>query len=185
VHAVPEPEVGLRRFASQVEAGNLAIVRATWNHAFLEELRDFPFGRKDDQVDALSRAFTIETQIEIDYQLSQAGRGLKYSSDPTLLIKEPATTDSEIIKGAGNALVVTEKGDAKLLEIGGTASAARTGSIGWRRMPLSMGGRSGPDKDSTRRIRPLIGRARQGCAAGASHSGGRGGQDAESGPAMP
>jgi hypothetical protein len=66
----------------------------------------------------------IETQIEIDYQLSQAGRGLKYSSDPTLLIKEPATTDNEIIKGAGNALVVSEKGDARLLEIGGTASAA-------------------------------------------------------------
>ena len=66
----------------------------------------------------------IETQIEIDYQLSQAGRGLKYSSDPTLLIKEPATSDSEIIKGAGNALIVSEKGDARLLEIGGTASAA-------------------------------------------------------------
>jgi hypothetical protein len=66
----------------------------------------------------------IETQIEIDYQLSQAGRGLKYSSDPTLLIKEPASTDREIVKGAGNALVVSEKGDAKLLEIGGTASAA-------------------------------------------------------------
>jgi hypothetical protein len=66
----------------------------------------------------------VETQIEIDYQLSQAGRGLKYSSDPTLLIKEPATTDREIVKGAGNALVVSEKGDAKLLEIGGTASAA-------------------------------------------------------------
>lgn len=66
----------------------------------------------------------IETQIEIDYQLSQAGRGLKYSSDPTLLIKEPATSDTEIIKGAGNALVVSENGDAKLLEIGGTASAA-------------------------------------------------------------
>ncbi len=66
----------------------------------------------------------IETQIEIDYQLSQAGRGLKYSSDPTLLIKEPAAADTEIVKGAGNALVVSEKGDAKLLEIGGTASAA-------------------------------------------------------------
>jgi hypothetical protein len=66
----------------------------------------------------------IETQIEIDYQLSQAGRGLKYSSDPTLLIKEPATSDTEIVKGAGNALVVSEKGDARLLEIGGTASAA-------------------------------------------------------------
>jgi hypothetical protein len=66
----------------------------------------------------------IETNIEIDYQLSQAGRGLKYSSDPTLLIKEPATGDSEIVKGAGNALVVSEKGDAKLLEIGGTACEA-------------------------------------------------------------
>ena len=66
----------------------------------------------------------IETQIEIDYQLSQAGRGLKYSSDPTLLIKEPAAGDGEIIRGAANALVVSEKGDAKLLEIGGTASAA-------------------------------------------------------------
>ena len=45
--------------ASQVEAHNFSIVRAGWNHAFLEELHDFPFGRKDDQVDALSRAFTM------------------------------------------------------------------------------------------------------------------------------
>jgi predicted phage terminase large subunit-like protein len=45
--------------ASQVEARNVAIVRAGWSHAFLEELRDFPFGRKDDQVDALSRAFSM------------------------------------------------------------------------------------------------------------------------------
>lgn len=44
--------------ASQLEAGNIALVRANWNHVFLEELRDFPTGRKDDQVDALVRAFT-------------------------------------------------------------------------------------------------------------------------------
>ena len=66
----------------------------------------------------------IETSIEIDYQLSQAGRGLKYSSDPTLLIKEPAGVEGSLIRGAGNALIVSEHGDAKLLEIGGTASAA-------------------------------------------------------------
>jgi hypothetical protein len=66
----------------------------------------------------------IDTAIEIDYQLSQAGRGLKYSSDPTLLIKEPAGFDGEMVRGAANALVVSEKGDAKLLEIGGTASQA-------------------------------------------------------------
>ena len=66
----------------------------------------------------------IDTQIEIDYQLSQVGRGLKYSSDPTLLLKEPIGGDGDIVKGAGNALVVSENGDAKLLEIGGTAAAA-------------------------------------------------------------
>lgn len=44
--------------ASQVAAANLVIVDAPWNRAFLEELRDFPNGSKDDQVDALARAFT-------------------------------------------------------------------------------------------------------------------------------
>lgn len=66
----------------------------------------------------------VDTQIEIDYQLSQAGRGLKYSSDPTLLLKEPIGSDTDIVKGAGNALIVGEHGDARLLEIGGTAAAA-------------------------------------------------------------
>ena len=40
------------------------------------------------------------------------------------LLKDPALPDGELIKGAGNALIVSEKGDARLLEIGGTASAA-------------------------------------------------------------
>ncbi|MBV9251107.1 MAG: phage terminase large subunit [Acetobacteraceae bacterium] len=50
--------------ASQVEAGNIALVRANWNHAFIEELRDFPVGRKDDQVDAFSRAFLMLAETE-------------------------------------------------------------------------------------------------------------------------
>jgi hypothetical protein len=66
----------------------------------------------------------IDTAIEIDYQLSQAGRGLKYSSDPTLLIREPAGDSRELVRGGGNALLVSEHGDARLLEINGTASAA-------------------------------------------------------------
>jgi predicted phage terminase large subunit-like protein len=44
--------------ASQIEAGNLGLTQADWNKSFIDELRDFPFGRKDDQVDALVRAFT-------------------------------------------------------------------------------------------------------------------------------
>jgi hypothetical protein len=85
-------------------------------------IRNLPGG--DDIDGACTFRPAVETNIEIDYQLSQAGRGLKYSSDPTLLIREPASADGEFIRGGGNALVVSEKGDAKLLEINGTASAA-------------------------------------------------------------
>lgn len=66
----------------------------------------------------------IDTQIEIDYLLSQGGRGLKYSADPTLLIKEPAQSEGPLVRSASNAIVVSADGDAKLLEINGTASAA-------------------------------------------------------------
>jgi predicted phage terminase large subunit-like protein len=48
--------------ASQIEAGNLAVLRAVWNRSLFDELQDFPYGRKDDQVDALSRAFAELTQ---------------------------------------------------------------------------------------------------------------------------
>lgn len=89
-------------------------------------IRNLPGGSStgDPNDGACTFRAAIESQIEIDYQLSQVGRGLKYSSDPTLLIKDAAEPGAEILKGAGNALVVSEKGDARLLEIGGSASAA-------------------------------------------------------------
>jgi hypothetical protein len=64
----------------------------------------------------------IESQIEIEYQLSQAGRGLKYSSDPTLIIKEPAMSDETLVRSASQAIILSEDGDAKMLEISGTAA---------------------------------------------------------------
>lgn len=45
--------------ASQVNGGNVTLLRGGWNRAFLEEVADFPNGAKDDQVDALSRAFAM------------------------------------------------------------------------------------------------------------------------------
>jgi predicted phage terminase large subunit-like protein len=45
--------------AAQVAIGALTLRRGAWNNAFLDELAAFPFGRKDDQVDALARAFGI------------------------------------------------------------------------------------------------------------------------------
>ncbi len=62
VRASPESGAKLTRAtpaAAQVEAGALVLHRALWNRAFLDELRDFPNGRKDDQVDALSRGITM------------------------------------------------------------------------------------------------------------------------------
>jgi predicted phage terminase large subunit-like protein len=63
---VASPETGAKLLraspvAAQVEAGNLVVVRGSWTTAFIDELRDFPHGRKDDQVDALSRAFALLT----------------------------------------------------------------------------------------------------------------------------
>jgi predicted phage terminase large subunit-like protein len=40
--------------SAQAEAGNVKIVRAPWNDDFIRELENFPTGRHDDQVDALS-----------------------------------------------------------------------------------------------------------------------------------
>lgn len=67
----------------------------------------------------------IDTNIELDYQMSQAGRGLKYSSEPLLLIKNPSFSMSgEIVLGGGNVIEVDEKGDAKHVEIDGSAAKA-------------------------------------------------------------
>ncbi len=67
---VTSPETGAKLtraapVAAQSDAGNLAVVAAPWTRALLDELRDFPHGRKDDQVDALARAFgmILETPL--------------------------------------------------------------------------------------------------------------------------
>lgn len=44
-------------FASMCNAGNVRLVKAPWNKAYIEELRNFPGSTYKDQVDASSRAF--------------------------------------------------------------------------------------------------------------------------------
>lgn len=44
-------------FSSQVNAGNVRVVRGPWNKDYIEELRTFSHGKHDDQVDASSLAF--------------------------------------------------------------------------------------------------------------------------------
>ncbi len=44
-------------FSSQLNAGNVRLVRGEWNKKYIEELRQFPRGKNDDMVDGSSLAF--------------------------------------------------------------------------------------------------------------------------------
>lgn len=46
-----------RPFAAQVNVGNVLMVRGPYNDALIEEMRNFPNGSHDDQIDALSTGF--------------------------------------------------------------------------------------------------------------------------------
>lgn len=46
-------------FAAQVEQGNVYLLRAPWNEAFIEEAVAFPNGKLKDRIDAASRAFSL------------------------------------------------------------------------------------------------------------------------------
>ena len=52
--ATGDKEVRAKPISAQCEAGNLALVRAPWNESFIKILENFPVGRHDDEVDALS-----------------------------------------------------------------------------------------------------------------------------------
>lgn len=60
VHSSPESgdkETRAEPFASQVNVGNVLMLRGAWNDEFTDELRLFPNGVYKDQADAASRAF--------------------------------------------------------------------------------------------------------------------------------
>lgn len=61
--AYAEPQTGDKQtraepLAAQTEAGNVKLIRAPWNEAFLDEATTFPNGAFKDQVDAAATAFS-------------------------------------------------------------------------------------------------------------------------------
>jgi predicted phage terminase large subunit-like protein len=49
--------VRAKPFRAQCEGGNVYLVRATWNHEYINELTTFPTGKKDNRVDGTSCAY--------------------------------------------------------------------------------------------------------------------------------
>jgi hypothetical protein len=111
-------------------------------------IRNRPGG--DDVDGACTFEAALSTVIEIDYLLSQAGRGLKYSADPQLVLRDPGMGEgANLTGGAANALVLPPEGDARLLEInGGAANAVLEHCRELRQMALEAahGNRSHADR---------------------------------------
>lgn len=64
--ATGSKDTRLMPFAAQAEAGNVKLVRGSWNEAFLDELTSVPNGKYRDQADAVAGAFN---------QLARQSRG--------------------------------------------------------------------------------------------------------------
>ena len=91
----------------------------------------------------------LDISIEIDYHLSQLGRGLYYNSDPTFVVKNPSAIDGgQFVKNL-SMLNLDEKGDAYFAEITGNSTTAVIEYVKILReygLEAARGNRSSPDK---------------------------------------
>lgn len=102
----------------------------------------------------------MDTVIEADYQLSQLGRGLKYSQDPLKVISMDGEVSSEFKKivAGSDMLVLPEGGEAKLLETNGESARAVMEFVGLLRR-YAVRAISGSPIDPERLTVPQSGRA--------------------------
>lgn len=86
-NVVSSPESGdkvvrAEPFAAQVNVGNVLMLRGPWNQELIDEMRTFPNGAFDDQIDSLSRSFgefITTTDGMIDYYAQLAAGMVKKS----------------------------------------------------------------------------------------------------------
>jgi hypothetical protein len=92
----------------------------------------------------------IDISVEIDYQLSQLGRSIKYNGDPTLVIKNPVNLeDSQIMKGVSVLNVDGDNGDAFYAETSGKFADPGMAFVRQLReyaLEVARGNRTNPDK---------------------------------------
>lgn len=137
VNAIPQED------ASKSTDHNLGFVPAVW-------IQNTP---KAHHIDGeCTFAAAIDISVEIDYQLSQVGRGLYYNSDPILAVKDPSTvSETQFIKNQ-HAMKLDEKGDAFYVEITGNSVDAVLNYVKTLReygLEAVRGNRSSPEKAHT------------------------------------
>jgi predicted phage terminase large subunit-like protein len=82
VHAEPETGDKVTRatpFSAQAEAGNVVLLRGSWNEAYLDEMANFPNGATKDQVDASSGAFarlTMKREPKVGTTTTTTAKGM-------------------------------------------------------------------------------------------------------------
>lgn len=60
--------------SAAAESGNVRLVQGPWNKPFLDEVEAFPLDAHDDQVDALSGAFSVISQCRVGTYSVSFGR---------------------------------------------------------------------------------------------------------------
>lgn len=90
-----------RPFAAQVNVGNVLMVRGDWNQPLIEEMRNFPNGSHDDQIDALSTAFDELTGTNFSMLDFYADRAREEQALREAGQAAPADTPSEFSRVAG------------------------------------------------------------------------------------
>ncbi|MEN9885465.1 MAG: hypothetical protein RL758_43 [Pseudomonadota bacterium] len=90
-----------RPFAAQVNVGNVLMVRGDWNQPLIEEMRNFPNGANDDQIDALSTAFDELTGTNFSMLDFYADRAREEKALREAGQAPQTDTPSEILRVAG------------------------------------------------------------------------------------
>lgn len=93
-----------RPFAAQVNVGNVMMVRGVWNAALQDEMRNFPNGSHDDQIDALSLAFDELTDSNfsmLDFYAERAREEQSLRQADSQEQPEPTATPQDFARVAG------------------------------------------------------------------------------------
>ena len=135
--------------ASQVEAGTIFLVKAPWNDDFIEELRSFPNGSHDDQVDAFADAVNEISGVSTNEGLFEFFREEAARLERQANGEKAAVDEGEWVRlippgSIGSAYgrdgTAYAKGSDGVMKVHPEDAPALLGQKGWSKAPDPVGG---------------------------------------------